>query len=83
MGKIFLIKNDFNQIKMNFEKKIGNSLTALNRKVIQESNWLNVVYDSKVFSNKTVLDFFPTVLIKMESKCPQNKTISFFVEMSV
>lgn len=75
MRKIFLVKNDFNQVKMNFEKKIGNSLTALNRKVIQKSNWLNAVYDSKVFSNKNVLDFFPTVLIKMESKCPQNKTI--------
>lgn len=37
----------------------------------------------KSFFNENVLDFFfPTVLIKMESKCPQNKTI-LSVEMAV
>lgn len=68
---------DFNQVKMSIEKKkkTGNGFAALNRKVIQESNWLNAVCDSKVFSNRNVLDFFSAVLIKMESKYPQNKTI--------
>lgn len=66
---------DFNQVKMSIEKRIGNGFAALNRKVIQESNWLNAVCDSKVFSNRNVLDFFSAVLIKMESKYPQNKTI--------
>lgn len=51
-------KDDFNRVKMSIEKKIENSLAALNRKVIQESNWLNAVCDSKVFSNRNVLDFF-------------------------
>lgn len=74
-GKKNVSDKDFNQVKMSIEKRIGNGFAALNRKVIQESNWLNAVCDSKVFSNRNVLDFFSAVLIKMESKYPQNKTI--------
>ena len=41
-GKNVPDKNDFNQIKVNTEKKTGDSLSALNKsKVIQESSWLD------------------------------------------